>query len=174
MRDLMIDIETLGTRPGSVILSVAALEFDAETGEFGKDFYAEIGAESCVKYGMGVDVSTVKWWMAQSPEARTAAFRGTTDVREALSSLTVFYHSVIPKPRVWAKPPSFDIVHLERAYEMVGLDHPWHYKTPRCVRTIVDLAGIEPSKYGTDHNALDDCQAQAWDVIKSHEAIRAR
>ncbi|POO54357.1 hypothetical protein CPJ18_02345 [Agrobacterium rosae] len=63
MLDLMIDIETLGTAPGSVILSVGAVTFNAETGEFGEGFYAAVEPQSAVDMGLTIDVSTLKWWM---------------------------------------------------------------------------------------------------------------
>lgn len=46
MEDMMIDIETLGTRPGSVILSVGAVMFDRHGVGHGETFYMNVERES--------------------------------------------------------------------------------------------------------------------------------
>lgn len=37
--DVMLDIETLGTKPGCMVLSVGACTFNLATGEIGDEFY---------------------------------------------------------------------------------------------------------------------------------------
>ena len=68
MSNLMLDIETLGTGPNSVILSIGAVEFD-ETGVISK-FYEAIDPESCTDWGLQIDARTVLWWMDQNDAAR--------------------------------------------------------------------------------------------------------
>jgi DNA polymerase III epsilon subunit-like protein len=41
-KDVMLDIETLGNRPYSIILSIGAVEFDPRTGNMGNEFYVLI------------------------------------------------------------------------------------------------------------------------------------
>lgn len=170
MRDLMIDIETLGTAPGSVILSIGAVAFDAETGEFGGEFYVEIDPQDAARVGLTIDVSTVKWWTEQSAEAQKAAFGGHTGLNAALLSLSAFVEFQQPS-RVWAKPPSFDIVLLESAYRAAQLTIPWSYKTPRDCRTLFDLTGAVQPDVGTAHNALDDAKSQALGVVAAYKAF---
>lgn len=174
MHDLMIDIETLGTEPGSVILSIGAVEFDASTGEFGKDFYVAIDAKSAVDAGLTLDVSTLKWWMAQSEEARRAAFAGDWPIDDALRTFARIVQSTEAK-RIWAKPPSFDLVLLEAAFRACGTPVPWHYRSARDVRTLFDIADIrQPPYVGTAHNALDDAKSQALGVIEAFRALAQR
>lgn len=173
MRDLMIDIETLGTAPGSVILSIGAVEFDAESGQLGDEFYAAIEPQSCVDVGLSVDMSTLKWWMAQSEEARSAAFAGAEYLSKALFDLHQFVADAEPS-RVWAKPPSFDLVLLESAYKACAITIPWHYRTPRDVRTLFDITGAVQPDVGTAHNALDDAKSQALGVIEAYRILAAR
>lgn len=73
MIDVMIDIETLGTKPGAAILSIGAVMFSA-TG-LGETFYTPVSLKSCTDIGLTVDPDTVAWWMQQSEEARQAAFQ---------------------------------------------------------------------------------------------------
>ncbi len=173
MRDLMIDIETLGTAPGSVILSIGAINFDAETGDFGDEFYAAIDPDSGIHLGMGIDASTVKWWMQQSECARLSAFSGETHLSKALFDLYEFIHGAEPT-RVWAKPPSFDMVLLESAYRACAIDIPWHYKSPRDCRTLFDIANVDQPNVGVAHNALDDAKSQAIGVIEAYRILSLR
>ena len=152
MNDLMIDIETLGTAPGSVILSIGAIEFDANTGDYGREFYVSIDPQSCIDVGMTMDFSTIKWWMDQSEKARSEAFSGIVNVSVALDLLSDFVKSV-GADRVWAKPPSFDHILTEAAYRICKKEIPWHYKTPRDLRTLLDLTGVSQTYFGVAHNA---------------------
>lgn len=171
MRDLMIDIETLGNRPGSIILSIGAVTFDAETGAIGDDFYASIDSETAAAVGLTSDVSTMIWWLKQSKEASDAAFSGTQPIGAALEDFAAFVLQREPS-RVWAKPPSFDLVMIEAAFRACDIQIPWHFATHRDCRTIFDLTATKPTVAGTAHNALDDAKAQALAVIEAYQKLR--
>ncbi|OKP79800.1 hypothetical protein BTE77_06840 [Ensifer adhaerens] len=170
MRDLMIDIETLGTAPGSVILSIGAVEFDAGTGEFGKEYYAAIDPQSAVAAGLTMDVSTLKWWMEQSEEARKAAFSGERLLGWTLGEFGDFVRNAEPE-QVWAKPPAFDLVLMESAFRACSVPVPWHYRMARDVRTLFSVSGATQPDVGTAHNALDDAKSQALGVIKAYQLL---
>lgn len=171
MNDLMIDLETLGTRPGSIIASIGAVEFDAETGTIGRLFYANVNLDSAEKAGLTMDVSTVKWWMKQTDEARESTFtEGDKPINLALLELSQLAEGVTPL-RIWAHSPSFDLVLLEAAYRIVDLPFPFPFPRARDTRTIFDLAGVKPENLGVAHNALDDAIAQASAVIDAYRAL---
>ncbi|WP_242219999.1 3'-5' exonuclease [Shinella zoogloeoides] len=169
----MIDIETLGAAPGSVILSIGAVTFDAETGALGADFYSAIDPQSAVDAGLRMDVSTLKWWMTQSDDARHAVFAGSQPLDCALREFSDFAHGA-DASRVWAKPPSFDLVLLEAAFQACRLHVPWHYRSLRDVRTLLDFTGTRPTYVGTAHNALDDARSQALSVIDAYRNAAIR
>lgn len=173
VKDLMIDIETLGTKPGSVILSIGAVAFDAETGELASNsFYRALSPIHCQSVGLTMDAETVAWWMIQSPEAQAAAFSGRDHPSLALLGLANFV--LVHDPlRVWAKPPAFDIVLLESVYHRLTLQIPWGYKSLRDCRTLFDVTGVLQPTVGTLHNALDDAKAQAYGVIAAFAKLRA-
>lgn len=173
MKDIMVDIETLGTLPGSAILSIGAVAFDAETGEMGDEFLAKISPVSCSDFGMSVDMKTITWWMQQEDAARIEAFSGKLSIDTALFNFEEFL-ARRTVARLWAKPPSFDLVLIEDAYKRVSISLPWHYRSPRCVRTIMDVAGFEYGHTLPSHTALDDAKAQAIMVIESYALIRQR
>ena len=78
----MLDIEALGSKPGSVILSIGAVKFAG--GKILHEFYRRIDPQSCIDAGLKIDVDTVMWWMKQSKEARDALGTGTMPLTDAL------------------------------------------------------------------------------------------
>lgn len=162
--DISIDIETLGTKPGSVVLSVGAVAFDRDTGEMGKEFYMPIALSDAMAAGLTIDPATLQWWMDQRAEVREAAFQGLNVMTFVLGELSLFVQEICPE-FLWAKPPSFDVVLLESAYASVRRAVPWTYRQPRDCRTLFHLTGAEQPAYGMEHHALDDAKAQALGII---------
>lgn len=163
MIDVAIDIETLGTCPGSVITQLAGVAFNALG--VGPEFHVYIDPESCVKEGMTIDTSTVLWWMKQSDEARAAFQHKGTDIHQALGMFNDFISKLFGSDvRVWGYGAAFDNVHLAEAYRRCGMVLPWSYKNDRCLRT---LAAIYPCLKRPElpgfiaHNALWDARSQA-------------
>lgn len=69
--DVMIDIETLGTAPGSVILSIGAVAFVRDRmPEDWREFSSVISVESSKSCGLTTDQSTIDWWKRQDSYAR--------------------------------------------------------------------------------------------------------
>lgn len=172
MQDVMVDIETLGVRPGSVIASIGALQFDPYTGATKNALHWAISVEDCQKNGLTLDASTCKWWMQQGNEARALTFGGTLTLYDTLQSFAAYISSAKPD-RIWSKGPQFDMVILESAYRALGMAAPWHYRAPCCMRTVVALANINASEYatGSAHNALDDCRAQVKALSAAYSSL---
>jgi len=49
--DVMLDLETMGRKSNSALVSIGAVEFNLETGETGKEFYEVIDLQSCLDVG---------------------------------------------------------------------------------------------------------------------------
>lgn len=168
MRHVMIDLETLGTQPGSVILSIGAVLFDPSkpVGEcLGGELYSVVSRQSCEAAKLEVSQDTLDWWEKQSPEARTvltqALGEGATAIGAALKELADF----IPEgAKVWSNGANFDQPLLDVAYNRCGISLPWKYYNSRCYRTIVALhpneKAIRPPTVCA-HNALEDAKWQA-------------
>ena len=45
---LMLDLETMGTKSNSAIISIGAVEFDILTGKTGREFYRNVSLQSCI------------------------------------------------------------------------------------------------------------------------------
>lgn len=173
--DVMLDIESLGTKPGSVVLNIGAVAFDPVSGVFGPDFKVHIDVAESLSRGFTIDASTVEWWMQQGPEARAASFGADLKKETLFSALvdfTTFFRVTAAAKNVWSHGPAMDAVCLEAAYRNIGASAPWSYRDVRCTRTIYDLAGVEPDRStGTYHDSLVDARNQALAVIKAYKVL---
>jgi len=170
MQNIMIDIETLGTRPGCVILSIGAVEFDNE--RLGKELIVNIDPESCTDAGLAIEARTVMWWLDQSDEARKAlTSRPTVALDKALALLNAAYD--FKGKNVWCNGASFDFPILEAGYHAFGAKAPWEFWNTMDFRTLKNLIDTKTlkkiraeivSNY-TAHDALGDAKEQALTVI---------
>lgn len=158
--DLMLDMETLGTRPGCSILSIAAVPFnnpyDLES------FYLKIATTSCTDAGLHIDDATIAWWNKQSPEAYNEAFSGQLDLRVVLQEFADYCNHLPHAPVVWGNGSDFDCAILAETYRICGMQPPWKYTDSRCYRTLKNLfPWVLGNKPTVAHNALEDAKAQA-------------
>lgn len=176
MNRIMLDLETLGQTPGSVILSIGAVRFD-ETGIL-DEFYVNINPESCVAAGLRMDVSTVMWWMGQSDEARKALVAGEAKILQEALAMFGSWAIRLGTPQaeqvteLWGNGSDFDNVLLTHAYASVGMPPPWPFWANRDYRTLKGIRKDIPfEKPAIAHNALEDAKAQAKHLLKILTAL---
>jgi hypothetical protein len=175
MKDVMLDLETMGRSPDGAIATIGAVRFDLVAGIIEEvPFYRVVDLSSSARVGMDLDPETVKWWLAQSEEARCALL-GDPDTAVHLRSALGDFVDWYPKgARVWGNGATFDVVIMRTAFQLWGLEPPWHYRAERDVRTLVglwrDLRGggehdpterFEDPRGKPSHRALDDAAQQA-------------
>ena len=156
--DLMIDIETLGICADCVIAQIGAVPFNAT--ENGPQILFNISIESCCDLGLKTDASTILFWIKQSDTAIESVFfsRPRIHVKDALNQIQRVSETV---ERIWSHA-TYDFVCINtalRKFTTAQMD----FRKARDIRTLTDLAGINPSDFksiGTAHNALDDCLFQ--------------
>lgn len=175
--DIMLDIETLGKKPGCVVLSIGACTFDSVnmtmgTGHF--NGHLELGAQ--VAAGLTVDPDTVLWWFKQSDEARMdAACRDRMDPFVALHAFVRWYTDM-NGTGIWGHGLNFDIPILEAVFSAVNLVHPWKYNAGRDTRTLFALAEKNMGEFGTPnvlkHSAHADAVFQAEETVKCIRYLR--
>lgn len=173
----MLDLETLGTKPGCAILSIGAVRM--RDFQIVDSFYQIIDTKSCQNHGLTIDAGTLKWWMSQSEEARQEAFSGESHVVDVLHNFAAWVTgcgwSPIPKRIIqnifmWGNAPTFDCKILEHAYTQVIGDvyKPWNHFNERCYRTMKNVSPDQhliPEREGIHHNALDDAKFQAQHLL---------
>lgn len=165
---IMIDLETMGSRPGSVIASIGAIMFDPVEGKLGESFYLNVDMGSAASAGLTFDGDTISWWLQQSQEAREALRSDPRPLADVLDALTLFFREE-GAYFFWSHGANFDEPVLSAAYEALRKKRPWTYSASRCTRTIFDLANVKPDRAsGVHHNALDDARAQAQAVCEAY------
>lgn len=172
MCDVMIDTETLGTTPGSAILSIGAVMFGMDG--LGETFYAPISLGSCAAVGLSIDPATVQWWMEQSDQARAAAFpTDAAPLQQVLLAFQAWY--IAQEARYpWCHGATFDVPLLDAAFKACGLTPPWEFWSVRDTRTLYDVAGVKVDrKSGTHHHALDDAINQAEAAARALRIVHA-
>ena len=173
--NIMLDLETWGTKPGSVITSIGAVVFNDDAiqkGEF-ESFYYRINPKSCTDAGLAIDPDTVLWWMKQSDKARSEFELSSFHIEVALAHFSHFCLAGREgEPVLWGNGATFDNALLRAAYEACGIVPPWSPFHDRCYRTAKSYRpDIKMARTGTHHNALDDARSQAEHLIRIHKAM---
>lgn len=169
MKNVMVDLETLSTRPNAAIVSIGAVFFDKDEG-LGEEFEYALDLDYQVKeLGRHIAPGTVKWWLDQTAAAKAVFKRPTVGVYSALDAFINFLGQPAERIdiKVWGNGASFDNVILGDLYYAAGMEQPWQFWNDRCFRTLKSEArGIMPPPFvGTAHNALADAKHQAqWAI----------
>ena len=162
--NIMIDEETVGTKPNSSIIALGACKFDLDLG-ISETFYEVIDIADSLKNGFDVDGDTIKWWLTQSESARQAVAKQGKPVKEVLKSFKQWCGT--DNKQVWGNGSDFDNVLLTNHYHKFNVVPPWKYWENRCFRTMRgSFKEVELDNVGTHHNALDDAIWQANYLIK--------
>lgn len=168
--NIMIDLETLGTKPGCKILSISAVTFNAAQyrGNYGRDSF-DAAVMISLQDQLKTDQSTLDWWQKQSKEAYDAVFNNSKAIRltsalEIFSSWLTAFVDEGCTPILWGNGASFDCPVLAEAYRIYGYEVPWNFRNERCYRTLLAEFGHlinKPEFEGVKHNSLADATYQA-------------
>lgn len=174
MKDVMLDLETLGNGKNKCICQIGACYFDRDTGEIGETFKVNVDAKSHVKYGGELDADTVYWWLNQSKEAQTSIIsEPRVDIVEAFNKLNEFLTSA---KAIWSHA-TFDFVSIQETFKQLSIKPTFHYRVARDLRTIVDAGKVSIKslvREGLHHDALEDCKFQVKYCVASLNNIKRR
>lgn len=175
---LMFDIETLGKREDTVVLTLACVPFTFEERATYKQlmergFYVKFNAQEQIRvWKRSTDKDTIAWWKQQSEEAREAALYPSdmdATMIDGLDALAQYIKGTDYKWKegyLWARGANyFDYPKIEHMYDQAEVKIPFNTWKIRDVRTYVDiLTGVDNGKYELNlpgshvaHNCLDDC-----------------
>lgn len=157
MKDLMIDIETLGTTKDAVVTQIGAVFFDRYTGKLGDQLLLNIQIQDCLDKGLKVDAGALKFWFDQTGRS---FLKNPIELQTSLDYLRKFYKKGEKNTLVWAHA-TFDFPILANAYEVIEQGFVFPYKNLRDIRTLVDLSKLDHRKGKSGdpktHDALEDC-----------------
>lgn len=173
INELMIDIETTGTRPGCKVLALGAFGFDKEGKQV--EFYRRFDIDKMAADGFTDDPKTMEWWQKQSNEAYAEVFgsTGKVDPREGIADfkqwfLENFTTDRFKDFRVWSCGMDFDFPILAEFFRVYGHRLPWiqpdgkGFCLQKYYRTVKDLFPFIKAYEGNvmKHTALEDAKAQ--------------
>jgi DNA polymerase III epsilon subunit-like protein len=160
LNNVMIDLETMGIRADSVVLSIGAVYFGG--GKLGDTFYAVLDTTDQQERGRRIEQEVLQWWAKQSENAKAVIHATQTPTDQVLDDFAEFLGN--SNLQVWGNGASFDNIILYSLYQDFDRKPPWNFTNDRCYRTLKNIAisptGL-PARKGTHHNALDDAIHQA-------------
>lgn len=168
-KQVMIDLETLGTTPECVTISLGACFFDLVRGTIGPTFYLALDVQDQIDKGRKIDADTIKWWMGQSGAAKKVFAEGAKSPAEVLTLFSAWLNanSGTKERFVWGNGATFDISIMESLYRTYNIKVPWLFYNVMDVRTFRKYLckNEKIAKGGVNHNALDDAHSQAQFII---------
>lgn len=156
---IMCDIETLGTRPGAIILGAAFVRFADEV-----HTSLNFSMPEQQTLGMEYDAATCEWWRNQDPVAWQLATENPVALVPALQYISTWLNWAAQSDDwlIWCHGATFDCPLLDELYRRTGVVSPWKFWQVRDTRTLYDLAGVNVKDYAVPppHIALNDAIGQ--------------
>ncbi|XUM19786.1 3'-5' exonuclease [Bradyrhizobium oligotrophicum S58] len=166
MTHICTDIETLGTRPGFVVLSAAFVRFSDEA-----SCTLNLSVPDQVALGLEIDPDTHAWWGTQPPETWAAATSNPTPLVQALTYFATWieWARLEQDATIWCRGFT-DTPMLQELYRRAGIPCPWGHWQQESSRTLQKLGGVEQSAFQVlpKHVALNDALG---DVRASNAAL---
>jgi len=167
----MIDIETLGTGPDAVVLSVGAVKFSPYNPQepHAKTLWKP-NIDEQTTAGRSVLESTLEWWAKQPKHIQDEAFSdgGRITVKDFMGQLNKYLVGV---DKIWCQGPQFDMVILENLYGQFEHHTAWAFWQIMDCRTIFNMMPVDPRKAIQQnlHSADADAYYQAVCVQQTYK-----
>lgn len=177
MIEVMIDLETLGTQPGSVVMSVGAVASNDAV------YLQPVSIKDQLYAGLTVDPSTLAWWKQQSREAWEVSSSGRAALSESLADFANWLMDLRrgsensatgEKLRLWGDSASFDLTLLTCVYRAANVPVPWNYREECCYRTLRNVLSSEKPAAKLQHDALSDARAQMEHLMQMLQSLKTQ
>lgn len=162
--DVMVDIETTGTRPDRhAILQIAAVRFNFDRKQI--DTQNIFDRSLCIPPWRSWAEDTREWWMKQPHVLEDIQSRAIdpANVMQEFFEWSLEY----PGVRFWAKPTTFDFMFIAGYFDDFGLANPYSYRHAQDLNSFVrglyrgkEVPEVVLGNYGDAHNAKIDCLLQ--------------
>ncbi|KAF4624309.1 hypothetical protein G7Y89_g13864 [Cudoniella acicularis] len=196
--NIMLDLEIAGVDSDNpVIIALAAVYFDPDTGKELAHILTPVSYDSCLKLGLVTDEKTLTWLDETIPETLNTSKSSTVSLEKALFKFSNFVRTSCRKtieelrkdgrenlerysqPMIWGNGAIADNVWIRSAYRACGMERPWKFWNDMCVRTVVKqcaaLTGRDYSReikfQGEKHNPLDDCRHQVRYLVLAMDTL---
>ena len=174
---VVIDLETLSTRPNAAILAIGAVAVDIIAGKVIDEFSTTIDYEEGRALGVFHESEeTWAWWKKQGARAVQATFKREHSYTVGLKLFCSWYYKIKEKADghknvpVWGNGASFDNAILSHAFAVFGIKQPWFYTNDRCYRTLAALFPIAGKKKSgpkhLQHIVVEDARREGEHLIQ--------
>jgi hypothetical protein len=171
---LMLDLETLDTKPTSIVLSIGACVFNdnklTNINELKKhSFYRILNIPEQESVNRTISLDTLHWWLTQDAQMLTSYLnqsRNSISIKnkEYLGLLNGFMH-IHNIEYIWSNSPTFDMTIITSLYKDFNMEFPINFRKWLDVRTCKFMhQSDKPQFVGTKHLAIDDAINQAMIV----------
>lgn len=179
--DIMVDIETTGTRPDqNHIIQIAAVRFDFASREIDHNFFDRCLIPCTMRHW---DEETRNWWMGKNRQVYASLvprMEPAANVMHAFRDWVTTGREESQTPiRFWAKPTTFDFMFIASYFHQYEIDIPFHYR--HAVDLNSYLRGLQNDPLGqldfrqfegAKHNALVDTLNQVGNLFAAVDAIK--
>ncbi|CAG8975081.1 hypothetical protein HYALB_00009944 [Hymenoscyphus albidus] len=196
--NIMLDLEcTDATVPNPVIIEIAAVHFDIQTGIELAHFHSPVNFQSSLDHKHLTSKKGLEWLKDNIPETLKTSMSTSVSLEQALFRFSNFvrgcckttkdrlrdegFESKIEhsQPMIWGNGAVADNVWIASAYRSCNMVKPWEFWNDMCVRTFVRqcslMTGREFTKEhvfeGTMHIALDDCRNQIVYLVNARNSL---
>jgi hypothetical protein len=168
MAFVMIDLETLGLKLHSPVLSIGAVAY-TRNGVF-NTFSANLSLDEQFQNGRLPSEDTFTWWLKQGDDARRALIDvNRITVGSACGLFSEWYHRVLADAVVDDAEEVYSMGN-GNDFDLAILDHlwdsrvPWHFRKKMDWRTLAILykGEFEWPEKTVKHSAIEDAHAQAY------------
>lgn len=161
---IMVDIETLGNKPKSVVFEVGVVIFN-DRHILDKRLF-KLNSAAAIGAGFIVVESTMKWWEKQDRDIKQdVLYKG--DLKTDLIDFTDFCFKHSTDQTKWWSQGHFDFPLIEDYLNYFNLPIPWKYWNIRELRTALEVLGFDYHNANKPHNAAEDAALQAQRLIKA-------
>lgn len=178
---MMVDIETLGTSPTSIILELSVILFTLENPYDWTPLILKLDQAEQSFAGRTIDEDTVSWWTKTIEKTKEANFKNALAMEYLINNKNVtvpatFAHKNIQEYLkrvngfIWCKGIAFDFPIIKSYFTSLGLSDPFSenflFRRQLDLRTLEYCAKLRgfSGKYKTKseakHLSFDDCLIQ--------------
>lgn len=170
---IMVDIETLGTRAGAIVLSAAFVRCHDEA-----SMTMNWSIPDQQALGLEIDPQTHAWWGEQNTKYPGVWERVIADP-QPLSVALPYVGTWLQWAAggsdflIWCHGATFDCPLMSEVFRRADVPCPWQYWQVRDTRTLYDLAGVNVKDYPCPppHVALNDALSQSRALMASLQVI---
>ena len=172
--DLMVDLETLDTKPSAIILQIGWTFFNINGDRRHRNWGWHPNIDEQKELGATSSIDTQSWWMENAPEGwKRQVIADRQGLSEVFHEMTQVWEGCADEnTRVWAKGTHFDLPILKKFFP-----EPWGFRNIHDLRTLKLIGTLFDFEWDVKnedaHNAVSDAEHQAkeaqviWNVLQS-------